>query len=400
MGLAELVEKDSQLCVKCGACRSICPVMEVVGREQGVARGKIALARDLFKGDSRPGVKLRESISQCLLCMSCTEICANSVRTDRIMLAAREYINGGSGFLPFVLRNLGFFSWFIRSTQRILMRRERGESTQRFRLAPYPYRDLLLPVFKGKPFLSGVQEVLEGSGKGCFAFFVGCMFNVAYQEMADRTLSLLRKAGEKILIPLKQMCCGLPLFAEGDIENARRFALQNLELFEKHSPDRIVVACASCGSMLKEYYPFIFKGRPEEGRVKKFANRVVDLSEILVELNLPEIDRKKRVTFHDPCHLKRGMGVFSEPRELLKRSGHELLEMKESDRCCGFSGSFSVKFPEISDVILERKIKNAVLTGAEILVTSCPGCIMQLKKGVVKYGAAIEVRHLVEVLQE
>ncbi len=408
MALEKILDRETSLCVKCGSCRSVCPVISVVGREHGTARGKIALAEQFINNGGWLGDKFREAIMQCLLCMSCTEVCANRVRTDKIILATRNYINEKniieriSKFVKiFAFRHVTFISGSLRFLQRVLMEKGDSGEVQRLRFHIHRFYERYLPVLNKGPFLSGVDEALNGEKKTKYAFFVGCMLNVAYQEVAEKTHKLLRMTGAGVIVPKKQVCCGLPLVAEGWIEEARELAKENMDTFTENSPDRIVVACASCGSMLKEYYPYIFAGTEYEERAIEFAKKIVDVSEVLVNKKFDvnkNVNSLRSVTFHDPCHLKRGMGVSAEPREIIKRFGYELLEMKEADRCCGFSGSFSFRYPDLSEEILNRKVKNALSSGAEAVVTSCPGCIMQLRSGFQKANAGLKVRHFVELL--
>ncbi len=408
MAIAELVEKETLLCVKCGACRSICPMLSGFNREDNAPRGKIALARQFNNGEKGFGRRFNDAIFRCLLCMSCTEICANRVRTDRIILAMRALLNEKDNILDrfsksletFAFKHPAFVSDLLRFVQKIIMKRNYHGDLQRLRFNFAGFNGRYFPVLKNRAFLTGVNEIVNGDKNTKYAFFVGCMLNVAYQGIADKTHKLMIKTGATVVVPKSQICCGLPLLAEGSIKEARKFGIQNMNTFEEVQADKIVVACASCGSMLKEYYPYIFNGTEHEERAIKFAKKIIDISELLVgEIHrLKKQNTAKSVTFHDPCHLKRGMGVHAEPREIIKQNGYELIEMNEADRCCGFSGSFSFKYPELSDVILKRKIENALSTGAEAIVTGCPGCIMQLKSGVERVGAKLKVQHLVDLI--
>lgn len=409
MAIAELVEKETLLCVKCGACRSICPMLSGINREDSAPRGKIALARQFSNGEQGFGDRFNDAIFRCLLCMSCTEVCANRVRTDRIILAMRAFLKGKNNILDelskflesFAFQHPAFLSNALRFIQKIIMKQNYTGELQKLRFKLPGFNGRYFPVIRNRTFLTGVNEIVNGEKNIKHAFFVGCLLNLAYQGIADKTYKLIIKTGTTVVVPKRQICCGLPLLADGEIEKAREFGIQNMRIFEEVQADRIVVACASCGSMLKEYYPYIFNGTEHEEKAMNFARKIIDISELLVEEKF--IFKKngiaQSVTFHDPCHLKRGMGVHAEPREIIKQQGYELIEMNESDRCCGFSGSFSFKYPELSDGILKRKIENALSTGAETIVTGCPGCIMQLKSGVEREGANLKVQHLVELIE-
>jgi glycolate oxidase iron-sulfur subunit len=409
MGFAELAVKETGLCVKCGACRSVCPIISVINRESSSARGKIELTKRFMAGEGNSSKKFNDAINQCLLCMLCSEVCANRVRTDRIILAVRTAIEEQNNAIDEITRFLKTFAFthqkslssILKLLQKILMKRDYGEDLQSLRFQFKGFRGRYFPVLKGGTFLSRVKKIVNGEKNTKYAFFVGCMLNLAYQDIADKTHKLLLKTGGTVVTPEEQLCCGLPMLAEGDLKTARSMALKNTGIFGEIGVDRVVVACASCGSMLKEYYPYIFYGTEYEERARNFAKKIIDISELLVS-EKPDFKKSyatSGVTFHDPCHLKRGMGVYEEPRELIVNNGYEFKEMNESDRCCGFSGSFSFKYPELSNEILKRKIENALSTGADTIVTSCPGCIMQLKSGVKSAEANLRVKHLVELIE-
>jgi len=168
-------------------------------------------------------------------------------------------------------------------------------------------------------------------------------------------------------------------------------------------PDRIL--CASCGSHLKENYPKMFGEESElRFKVRKFAEKVIDFSSFMVNVLKvsPDVFGKsgKKIAYHSPCHLCRGLHVTDEPRKLLCFAGLEYVPSKDEDVCCGFGGSYSVEFPEISAEILKRKLDNVEKTDAEVLVTDCPGCVMQLRGGMDKRGSEIRVRHIAEVIAE
>jgi len=409
MGLAKVIEKETSLCVKCGACRSVCPIIPITSREHGSARGKIALARHFMMGDELSGRGFKEAIAQCLLCMSCTEVCANRVRTDRIIIAVKSKIRERDGLAPELLRIIKGFTFsnpgvvvaFLKMFQGIFTRVDGEKKLQALRFSFPGFSGRYFPILRGKPFLRKVNSVSPGTRSVRYSFFVGCMLNYAYQHIAEKVYRLLMRHGAEVSVPAGQMCCGLPLLADGYLEEAREIARRNIEIFQGFYPDRVVVACASCGSMLKEYYPYILSGTEYESMATEFSRRIVDISEILVEeknLRGGTLTPVRNITFHDPCHLRRGMGVYEQPRYVIKKAGYDLTEMNESDKCCGFSGSFSFNYPEMSSTILKRKIDNATSSGAETIITSCPGCIMQLKSGAHIFNPALKVMHLVELL--
>jgi Fe-S oxidoreductase len=180
---------------------------------------------------------------------------------------------------------------------------------------------------------------------------------------------------------------------------------ENLKALDPADYDYIVTLCASCGSHLKENYPRLLSGNPALGvKVAQLKDKIVDFSSFLTRvLGIdPETFRRtgKKVACHSPCHLCRGLGVTDEPRELLGIAGLEYMKSKDEDVCCGFGGSFSLDFPAISAELLKRKLDNAEATGAEVLVTDCPGCVLQLRGGMKKRGGRMQVRHIAEIVAD
>jgi glycolate oxidase iron-sulfur subunit len=196
----------------------------------------------------------------------------------------------------------------------------------------------------------------------------------------------------------ENVCCGLPPYSYGDLEAAAGLARTNLAALTDDGP--ILTECGSCSSFLKEYPRLFPEGTPERARAEAMAARVQDATEFLMKVELPELRPVSAVvTYHDPCHLSRYQKLTREPRELLKRiPGIEYRELPEGDWCCGGAGSYSLTHHDKAVQILERKMRNVRATGAGILVTACPACMMQLRYGASRFGLPVEVLHLSQVL--
>ncbi len=202
-----------------------------------------------------------------------------------------------------------------------------------------------------------------------------------------------------------QSCCGLPAEMMGEKQAAREVALMNLKAMDTVAADYIVTLCASCASHLKKAYPRLLEGASSlsEG-LAQFSEKVMPFSVFVNDvLKVTDADftaSAQTATYHAPCHLCRGLGVKEAPRALIMKAGFSFTPAKEEETCCGFGGTYSSKFPDISAEILKNKLADVKQTGADLLVTECPGCIMQLRGGAVKQGDTIEVRHLAEILAE
>jgi glycolate oxidase iron-sulfur subunit len=231
-------------------------------------------------------------------------------------------------------------------------------------------------------------------------YFVGCAIDCAFPEVGEGTLDLLGASGHGVAVA-ENVCCGLPPYSYGDVESARALARRNLEAL-RGATGMIVTDCASCSSFLKSYPQLFAPEDPGRGEAEAMSSRVRDLSEFLAEVGLAEGLRPVRavVTYHDPCHLSRYHKVIREPRALLRAiPGLDYRELPEADWCCGGAGSYALTHHDLSMQVLARKMENIRATGAEIVVTPCPACVMQLRYGARKFGVPVQVMHLTELLR-
>jgi len=229
-------------------------------------------------------------------------------------------------------------------------------------------------------------------------YFVGCGSNFQAPGEVVGALRLLQAGGCAITVA-PNVCCGLPPYSYGDREGARLLAERNVGILTEGEWDVIVTECGSCSSFLKQY-PRLLGANNEGEAAAALSSKVRDITEVLPELPLPEPrELRYRVTYHDPCHLGRKQSIREAPRQMLQRiPGVEYVELPEADWCCGGAGSFNLTNPELSRMILKRKIENVRETRAEMLLTSCPACVIQLSSGVREVGLRVQVEHLCEFL--
>jgi len=224
--------------------------------------------------------------------------------------------------------------------------------------------------------------------KAKVAFFTGCMFNNFYVETARSTVKVLNRLGYSVFVPKEQVCCGAPAFFSGDLETFESLRKQNEEAFSSLNVDFVVTACATCGHLLKGEYPF----------------KTVELIELLFkhleEVGKWKLPRETKVTWHHPCHMVRGQKIPRNfPLDVLKVIGNlELVELEEADNCCGMGGSFQLSYPDISKKIQLRKAENVEKTGAELLLTECPGCVMNIAEGLERIGSEVKAVHISDLL--
>ncbi|MBI2216588.1 MAG: (Fe-S)-binding protein [Candidatus Rokubacteria bacterium] len=232
------------------------------------------------------------------------------------------------------------------------------------------------------------------------ALMITCLGDVFYPEVGVRIVRLLRKLGVTVEFPEGQTCCGMPLFNSGYHDGAARAARRVVEIFA--NAEHVVVPSGSCAWMVKHEYPGLLEDPGLRREAEALAARTWELSQFLVQV----LGRTRftteiggRLAYHDSCHLLRGLHESVTPRTLLSRlEGAETVELPASDECCGFGGSFSVRLPEVSSAILDRKLDNLAKSGADCLVACDAGCLMQIRGGLARRGSPLRAAHLVEVL--
>lgn len=404
---------ESLRCIRCGACANVCPIYRLVGghKHGHVYIGAIGLILTCFYHGIEND---RAIVRNCLNCQACKAVCPGGIDLPHLIKKVYRRVLDTDGkpvknvLLSTLLKNRRLFHFLLRRAYLAQLPLSGGGPFVRhlplFMGKEHGFRSL--PAIAKTPFRDqwNVLRTQVASPKYRIALFGGCVLDFVYPEQGKAFLSLVQEQGVQVEYPMDQTCCGLPALMSAEEETAKETAMQNLEAIDAGKYDYIVTLCASCGSHLKENYPKMFRGEAGmESKVKDFVSKVTDFSSFMVNVlkvsaEKPEADKKK-VAYHSPCHLCRGLKVTEEPRKLLSDAA-EYVPAEDEDVCCGFGGSYSVDFPEISAEILKRKLDNVEKTGAEVLVADCPGCVMQLRGGMDKRGGDIEVKHIAEVLAE
>jgi L-lactate dehydrogenase complex protein LldE len=235
------------------------------------------------------------------------------------------------------------------------------------------------------------------------SLMVTCLGDMFYPEVGVAIVRLLRRLGVAVDFPAGQTCCGLPLFNSGYHREAREVARRTVPLFRES--EHVVVPSGSCAWMVKQEYPGLLADDAGAHReAQSLAARTWELSQLLVrKLGVTRLPSrvKGRVTYHDSCHLLRGLGEAESPRTVLRNlEGVELVELPGADQCCGFGGSFAVRLPEVSTSILDKKLASVESTGAECLVACDAGCLMQMGGGLARRGSRVKALHLAQLLED
>jgi glycolate oxidase iron-sulfur subunit len=238
-------------------------------------------------------------------------------------------------------------------------------------------------------------------------YFTGCMTDFVFPELGKKIISFLNKNGVEVVVPRGQGCCGAPVFlGAGDFATGRRMADTNVKAFK--DLDYVITDCATCASAMKDYSKFLADTDERKQAYTAFASKIKDITEFLVDVVklapsayhvAPEF-KGKTVTWHEPCHLGRYLGVKEQPRKILRSlKDIKYVEMPEADRCCGMAGTFSIYFYELSQKIAAKKAAAIQSTGADVVVTDCPGCQIQLIDTLKRNGLSVQVRHIMELFE-
>jgi glycolate oxidase iron-sulfur subunit len=370
------------MCVRCGACKSSCPTYLTTLNETMGARGRVAMLAGLGTERLEPTKELAEKIFSCMLCGACKGQCPTGIDIPEIIYHGRTLLKSSyqkgrlmRTALKYSVSRLDTVVPIVRGCQKVGMFRS-------------------IPGITSKPFKKRGQVYKNINKISRIIIFAGCGVNYFYPDLGDALSSILFTKGYEVVVFGGEACCGEPLRAMGLEKKATALAKKNIEHFNKVRAGAIVSLCPTCTMSIKEQYPVL---------AGDTIPNIMDLNEFLIRYRIAEgleID-PRTVTFHDPCHLSNGLGIREEPRQILKDiKGIELVEMKNPNDCCGFAGLFSSHFKEISLSIGRKKIKNISSTPADTVVTSCPGCMIQLERIKKEAGADFSVRHVVEIIDE
>jgi Fe-S oxidoreductase len=264
-----------------------------------------------------------------------------------------------------------------------------------------------LPAIAEVPLRDRFPKIDQPASQDKAAFYAGCLIDFAYPEIGEAVVKVLNRAGVEVVFPPEQTCCGAPARYSGAYESAAQSAVANIDALLRDDVRWIVSACPTCTVALKLDFREMLHRAGMQHRLADadvLAAKVIDFSSLVSQLaaegrlDLEDVPQEGVVTYHDSCHLKRTLKVSQEPRDLLRQAGYSVVEMAEADICCGMGGAYSMKLPEISAPILERKLRNAAATGADTVAMDCPGCAMQIRGGLDKKGSPLEVRHTAELL--
>ena len=440
-------------CIHCGFCLPTCPTYAVLGVEMDSPRGRIYQMQAVAEGRLEISEDFIEHMYCCVGCRACETACPSGVQFGKLIEAAREQIqldaplpgentadNGHHAVTTSSLREVQptintiatgllrrfFFDLMLPSRLVTSLVFAGLKLYQRSGLQALAHRTGLLDAinnlptpFQGKLLVpealmdaatgelvpERLPEVTPAIGHRRYrvGFISGCMMDQVFRDVNEASIRVLTANGCEVITPLQQNCCGALHVHAGEADKGRALARHNIDVFEQYDCDAIIINSAGCGSTLKEYAHLLLDDPVYADRAKAFSARIKDISEFLAsgELNRDMGEIKRVVAYHDACHLAHGQKIKQQPRQLLKAvPGLTLVDLKESDWCCGSAGIYNITNQEMATELLQRKMNNIIATGANTIATGNPGCMMQIAMGIRERGLKMEVKHPIELLDE
>jgi glycolate oxidase iron-sulfur subunit len=407
---------DLDRCVHCGLCLNACPTYRELGLEMDSPRGRVYQMVQVANG-APITASYEEHIGLCLACRGCESACPSGVPYGRMVEDARCQIEAQAtrGRAATWLRDLVFRKLLVSrraltAAGAALYLSEKIGLKGFMRLLGFCHLGgslceiaQLAPSAEPPFFFSQIGRTFPAEGEQRYrvAFLAGCIANVSFARLNEATVRVLQKNGCEVAIPASQGCCGALHLHSGLRQDARQLARRNIDALENGGYDAIVTNAAGCGSTLKEYGELLADDPQYSAKAHAFAAQMRDVTEFLagIELNREMTPVNAVVTYQDSCHLAHGQRVRTAPRRLLKAiPGVEFREMRGADICCGSAGIYNVVQNEMSMQVLASKMKSVNATGAGIVATANPGCMLQLETGVRMHGQKQKVMHVVELL--
>jgi glycolate oxidase iron-sulfur subunit len=440
-------------CIHCGFCLPTCPTYAVLGVEMDSPRGRIFQMQAVADGKLDVSDDFVEHMNCCVGCRACETACPSGVQFGKLIEAAREQIQ----LIPIMetIQKSINVNGYEEDTEIVVSTTMRAKNSAAITLLRTFFFDMMLPsrtmlsiVFGGLKVYqrSGLQTIVRGTGllnlinslptpfkgnlklpeeltssaRGAIipdmlpeitpalgikryrvGMISGCIMDQVFHDINEATIRVLTANGCEVITPHQQGCCGALHIHGGEAEKGRALARKNIDIFEQYNCDAIIINSAGCGSTLKEYNHLLREDNGYKQKALNFCQRVKDISEFIVTIQsqqqMGEINQT--VAYHDACHLLHGQKIKQQPRQLLASiPGIKIVDLKESDWCCGSAGIYNLTNQEMAQELLERKMNHIEATHASIIATGNPGCMMQIAMGARQRGIKLEVMHPIQLL--
>ena len=412
-------ESDLYKCVHCGFCLQACPTYLETGLETESPRGRIAL----MKAVNEERIGMTDSVIRhwdlCIQCRACEVACPSGVPYGSLIEATMAQVErrrkpgalarfAENVSLNHVLPHQGRLKLLMSAAK--AYQRSGAQSLVRKsgvlrRLAPsLADMEASMPRVSSTYFSAKGQTVeAEGEARARAAILSGCVMPLVNGPEMDAVVRVLARNGCEVVAPERQVCCGAIHSHVGYLDAARKMARRNIDVFSEVGVDAVVVASAGCGSRMKEYAHLLRDDPQYSEKARRFSDMVKDIHEFLVDLPFvpPRAALDCRVTYQDSCHLANAQRITSAPRRILDSiPGIEFVELPNAGRCCGAGGTYTITEREFSLRVLNSKMDDFETTGADVLTTANPGCLMQLQYGIAERGLSAQVKYVTDLLDE
>jgi glycolate oxidase iron-sulfur subunit len=410
-------------CIRCGRCLPACPTYQQTTLETFSPRGRLSLMRAVEDGKlDLADAGLEQHLYHCLDCRSCNTVCPVSIPIGELIVEGRAAVEAKHR-RPWIIRFA--LQHMLSSPRRIqkftppvrLAQKLRLDKLAKLLVGWIPaLRDLFqLEPQLPKPLWNDLNKhpstplrSAQDAKPHRVGYFLGCVMNVVFADASRASVKLLEHYHCEVVTPSDQMCCGAPQDDQGMKDVMRRMAKKNIEAFERLGElDAIVADCAACSGFLKEYRRVFHDDPAWAERADRFSGKVRDITEWLDQIMPQDLavngTLPKSLTYHEPCHLANVQDVRRQPRAVLARlrnKGADVRELNDPTRCCGSAGIYNFTHPGMSKDLLDRKMDDVKATGAEVVVSANPGCLLQLEWGAKRTGLSVEVKHVTQVLLE
>lgn len=426
-------------CMRCGFCQPACPTFQETGYEAASPRGRIALMKAVTDGLMEPDASFRQQMDLCLGCRACEPVCPADVKYGQLLEQTRAVLEEQPEHRWWVrIARQAAFKHVFPSPKRMRLVGGALKVYQRsglralaqasvLKLFPDSMRQMeaILPPAASQGVIEQLGSFYPAKGEAIatVGMFRGCIMDILFTNTNINTVKLLSEAGFNVVIPEAQQCCGALHAHSGELEQAKQLAKQNIAAFKQAKVDYIVSNAGGCGALLIEYDHLLHEDAEWSLNAQWFAERVKDVSQIVMEQGrlaalFPPSGQasaknassaggtsspKLKVTYQDSCHLRNVMKSGNAPRDLISRTADiTFVELPEADRCCGSAGIYNLVQPEMSMQILDHKMEHVKHTEAHVLLTSNPGCLLQMKLGAERENMSdrLKVMHVVDFLHE
>ncbi len=409
--------KQAFQCVRCASCLNVCPIWTLVGGHVygHIYSGGIGAILTGLLGNMEAFGQFSDL---CIGCRKCVSICPGKVPIPDLIdeLRARYVKQYGMAFpekIAFrkILTNRGIFHKLLRIGS---MAQAPVKSGKFIRHLPLFFAGMTkgrsLPAISDNPVRDRINRLAKNNPSNpvmTAAFFAGCNIDFVFPDTGESVIKVLQDLNIAVVFPEAQSCCGKPALGMGDRESGKAVAKQNIEAFEKAGADVIISTCPTCAETLEKTYAELFQDDAEwRTRAELFGAKVREFTSFVAEQyekagRLKPTPGGEKITYHDSCHMRRGLGVWEQPRKLLQAAkGLEFVEMKNCDKCCGMAGAFGMKYSDISLPLLNEKLTNIKNTGATTVAVACPACMMQIGGGLDQQMPNVKIKHVADILAE